>query len=256
MKDKSESFTKILDDIKNRFSSRFIFSFIFFWMIFNWRITISLLWYDIDQIESLGFKNLYEFIDFELKYNSKFFYSIISAISFTFLLPISKSAINIYDSFILEKRNFLKSKILSDSLRKEINSLKLKLSSINNEKIINGVWEIEYNDEIIVKELKDNEFIIPEKLTNETIKIMNGRCFKTIDQKEVNVYSIDNFFYNDEIRELIFIKKHENSQNENDNKIMKTSFVNTLKLSTSSNFDTMTGLENGREITYKRIKIR
>ncbi len=251
MKDKSESFSKILDDIKNRLSSRFVFSFIFFWLIFNWKITISLLWYDIDQIKSLGFKNLYEFISFELKYNSNLFYIIVSSISYTFLLPISKSIINIYDSFIFEKQNFLKSKVIRDTLKNENDLLKLKLSSINNVSIIDGTWEIEYNDLPTAKEVRDNETKILEKIANETIKIANGRCFKTINQKEINVYFIDNFFYNDEIKELIFIKKLQNSQNEN-----RISFVNALKLSTSGNFDTMTGFENGREIKYKKLKTR
>ena len=124
--------SEILDDLKNRFASRFIFSYTIAWLLFNWKITIALLWYDKTQIEAEGCKSIFEFISDQLEITSNGWEVLCAALIYTFVLPISKSIINVWDEIILVLRNWIKTKVDVNQDAKTIKSLQSKLSMINN----------------------------------------------------------------------------------------------------------------------------
>jgi len=141
----AESMSKVLDDLKNRFASRFIFSFTMAWLIYNWQITVALFWYDKTQFQAEGCKSIFEFISDQLKNNTNSIKAFWTALIYTLGLPISKSLINIWDEVILDLRNWTKTKLIRNQDAKIIKNLNSKLKRVSDNSLINGVWMYNQN---------------------------------------------------------------------------------------------------------------
>ncbi len=89
----------ILNNIKDRFTNPLVFSLICSWLIFNWQITVALLWYDSNQIEKSGFKNIFDFICDKTNQQYSLLYPLCFAIGYTVLMPIIKNLIRAFYSW-------------------------------------------------------------------------------------------------------------------------------------------------------------
>ncbi len=184
-----------MDDLKNRFASRFIFSYTIAWLIFNWKISIALFWYDKSQFEAEGCKSIFEFISDQLKINSTYYEVFWVAIIYTFGLPISKSLINIWDEVILDLRNWSKTKLVRSQDAKTIKELRAKISSVGNVSILGGYWEYkEYQKDLY----GDN------KAEPRHIYINHHTWYDILEQKKEEGYIIKDFYYNPNNSELVF----------------------------------------------------
>ncbi len=253
----SENFTKMLDDLKNRFASRFIFSFIIAWLIYHWQISVALFWYDKTQFQAEGCRSIFDFISNQLKSNSYNCETFWTAIGFTFGLPITKSIINIYDDVILAIRRWIKAKILKNALTKEIKRLKDILKKIDDKSFMNGKW----NFKIEQRDLKDLSSKINKKVdVNEyELNINDAKItskLKNNGESEVDKYIITDFYYNEDLNKIYF-KKELMSNFIND----KNDFLQNIKISfldiekDSSGRIKLTGQENHDYVEYLKIEI-
>jgi hypothetical protein len=97
MIDKVSDFFK---DIKDRLSSPFFSSFIIAWIIINWKVPVSLIWYNQAELEKVGYKSHFNLIG--RLYNPWFFLwiPILSALGYCLLYPFMKYGIMIVQAKI------------------------------------------------------------------------------------------------------------------------------------------------------------
>lgn len=212
-----ENIKEILNNIKDRLSNPLIFSFLLSWLIYNWEITVALVWYDKSQISAEGCKSIFEFIQYKLdnRYGSTFL-PVIIAFIYTLGFPYLKYVINILNSKALEwgKKNEIK--FLKEVTSLEIENLKVNLKDSNNRNI-----ELDIINNEIRKEIDDVSFLNgywkvtyvfnqndpKEKVTIiENVEIINGK-YQVISENRVDYkYSIRNFYLNKNGGTVFFIK--------------------------------------------------
>ena len=190
----SENITKVLDDLKNRFASRFMFSFTIARLIYNWQITVALFWYDKSQFQAEGCKSIFEFISNQLKDNPDTVRAFWSAVIYTFGLPISKSLINIWDELILDFRNRSKTKLIRNQDAKIIKDLNNKLKNVSDNSLLNGVWMYHQN--------------IHETDNPQQVFFKNGDWYFIKNDKYEREYSLENYHFNPNNNKLFFYIKY------------------------------------------------
>jgi hypothetical protein len=94
-----EKLKDVLDNIRDRFSNPLIFSFLISWLIFNWEITVALLWYDSSQLQSKGFNSIFDFISCKLNKDCSIFFPILFSVFYTGFSPIVKNVIRAFYSW-------------------------------------------------------------------------------------------------------------------------------------------------------------
>lgn len=95
-----DKISEVFDSIKERVSNPLIFSFIFSWLIFNWRIPVALFWFDEKQISANGCSSIFEFIEDEWKRNGYFWTPFFLALAYTFGFPIFKNLVSAFQTWI------------------------------------------------------------------------------------------------------------------------------------------------------------
>lgn len=236
-----ENISKILDDLKNRFASRFIFSFLIAWLIFNWRITVALLWYDKSQFRGCGCNTIFDFISYQLSHNDHYCKALISAISYTLLLPVSKSLINIWDEVILDLRNWTKTLLVRNQDAKTIADLKSKLNMVADFSIINGYWKVHSETRF-----HSANFNFQLYIENSEVYILEG-------EKKNQVSTILKIIYDVVNHEIVIIFKKEGYVNgANYSHYFST---NILKITFFENgIFKLEGTENNEHVTYTKFK--
>ncbi|WP_282787824.1 hypothetical protein [Flavobacterium croceum] len=240
---KIEDLSKVLDEIKIRFSSRFITYFIVYWLIFHWRISVALIWYDRSQIQAEGCRSIFEFIRKQLIVNNYhcevFWYALGSTIAF----PIIKTMILAFDAIIVVCRKNWISKINKDELFYKNIELEKKIDNINNVKLLDGQWIFSFS-----KFKYDNNVKTPQ-----TIYIINGEWY-SLNEEGIKIgpyFRIENFFLNEKGNQLSFTKNVIKLNGEityfDKNK------YNVLTLN-NGNINFLRGTENGEEVDYEKIK--
>lgn len=236
--------SEILDDLKNRFASRFIFSFIIAWLLFNWKITIALFWYDKTQIEAEGCKSIFEFISNQLEITSNSCEVLCAALIYTFGLPISKGLINIYDALILTFRNWLKSRFLKNDFTHKIEILENRIKRINDVNFLDGDWNYKY-----VKERKYDGTVIKGV---KQLLVLDGTIYEIVKDTRTEKYKILNFFHNLEGKKIIFTKSPMDIKIEDKREFLEKNIFTELNYIESSSI--LKGTENGSEIEYVKVK--
>src|SRR4051794_3420715 len=89
-----DKITDLWKSFKERISNPLFSSFIFAWILCNWKITIALLWYDTKEIEELGFKTIFAFIEANLNPWDSFKLPLYTAIGYTVAMPFIKVAMD------------------------------------------------------------------------------------------------------------------------------------------------------------------
>lgn len=272
----------ILGGIKERFNNPLVFSFICSWLIVNWKITVALIWYDTTQMQG---KTIFEFISCNIySYKDCYFYlPFILAIAYTFGMPFLKNRVSTFyaakdkerhdeilkisETATISVNEYLKlkeeydekNKILSNLinaktesdkiniLSNELNKKEIELSETRKEleikesfitsltdiKIIEGTWKCEYG-------------ITNGQTGDEIITIQDNKY--TINKNSIYKFRIENFNYNPNTKEVFFIKKLKNKENQYDD--TPNILVNSLKF---ENENLLKGFENDKiYIQYSR----
>ncbi|MCX6351900.1 MAG: hypothetical protein NTX03_08555 [Bacteroidetes bacterium] len=86
----------IFKNINDRISNPLIFSFLCSWLVINWQIVVSLIWYDPAQIEKTGRSSIFNFIIDKTDSCDNLWYPLLCAVIYTGLMPIVKIGINAF----------------------------------------------------------------------------------------------------------------------------------------------------------------
>ncbi|MEJ1237459.1 hypothetical protein WBG78_04995 [Chryseolinea sp. T2] len=92
-----DALKELFSSLKERLSSPFIFSFVLSWLIINWRVTVSLLWYDKEQWKD---KSLLTFIEGHNNACDFFWYPLLWALIYTFAYPFITMLWNALQTFV------------------------------------------------------------------------------------------------------------------------------------------------------------
>lgn len=176
-----------LAEINERARSPFIYSFLIAWLIFNWKIPISLFFEDVKELETHGYHSHLQFIQAKLNWNNGLVQPVLSALVYTFIFPFIKNGISIFSGWIQSwgnsytlkasrkgkisvekyielKDEYAKQLLLLEEavdkesvffkenidLKEQIKMLKLQYElddESKNKKILDGFWKFEYNDQ-------------------------------------------------------------------------------------------------------------
>jgi hypothetical protein len=102
MLDLRERVEDVIKNAKDRLTNPFFFSFIISWVIWNWEVTIALIWYDIQQIKAAGYSNIFDFIRCQ---TYSFWLPVICAIGYTVLAPFFRNGLSVLHAWVNSKGN-------------------------------------------------------------------------------------------------------------------------------------------------------
>ena len=86
-----EKVLEVCNNIKDRLSNPFVFSFICSWLVYNWRIPVALFWFDEKQISANGCSSIFEFIEDDWKRNGSIGWPLVFAFVYSFGIPYVKN---------------------------------------------------------------------------------------------------------------------------------------------------------------------
>jgi hypothetical protein len=172
-----EKIKEIITNLSERFSSPLIFSFISSWIVINWQISISLIWYDSDQISNAGFNNIFDFINSKLNIIESFCYPLSVALIYTFIYPLLR---NVIEAFI----------VWTESWGEKWNLSISKQSNVSIEKYIKLREDYDKRSKILESTISNETFTIDalETLKTESLKLkdeFNQLRISSTDLQEV-----------------------------------------------------------------------
>lgn len=94
-----ESFKDIFNSIKERFTNPLIFSFIISWLIYNWKITICLIYFNPEEFIKINNTDSLNFIASELNRKGSTLWPIIFAFVYTASVPLLKNLVRAFYSW-------------------------------------------------------------------------------------------------------------------------------------------------------------
>ncbi len=97
-----EKIKDIFNNIKERLSNPFLFSFLIAFLVYNWEITLAIFYNDSEQIKAEGFKSIFEFVRNRWANNGKIGMPIFIAIVYTFVFPIFRNLVNAFQTWIIK----------------------------------------------------------------------------------------------------------------------------------------------------------
>jgi hypothetical protein len=92
----------IFNNIKERLSNPFLFSFLIAFLVYNWEITLSIFYNDYNQIKAEGCKSIFEFVRDRWDNNGKLFMPFLIALLYTFVFPIFRNLVNAFQTWIVK----------------------------------------------------------------------------------------------------------------------------------------------------------
>lgn len=122
-----EKLSGILDNVKERITNPLFFSFIVSWIFFNWRIFVTLFWYDSPSNTEDNL-SLVDFIERNLNSVNSFWYPFAFAVGYTLFTPILKNMIAAFQAWNLKWGDRLNLRILENSIVPMEKYLKLRRS--------------------------------------------------------------------------------------------------------------------------------
>lgn len=281
-----ERLTDILNNIKDRVSNPLIFSFMVSWTAINWKIVVSLLWYDNLQIKNAGYDTIYSFIEANLNPSDGFWNPLVLACTYTFGFPLVKIVVRGFytltakwgnnlnlilskegkvgiESYLKLRDNYdkrtkvLEEVIASESVtRGEFETLKTELLKIQSESIDIKNRENELRNSIMLQndyKILNGYWVI--KYTDES-GAFNGEQEIFIDNghysyiksfgEKEEMFYISNFSYDSVNKRVFFVKELTNQKNKVTQKLTISELI-------FERDDLLTGRENRSvKIEYKR----
>ncbi len=161
-----ESIYSFYKELKGRLSAPFFSSFIFSWLIINWKIPVSLVFYDLNELKIDGYIS---YIDMVQKMYSFFYFfllPIIFALAYCFLYPILKNLILIAQTYFDSKGVSIALNVSKDEkisiqkyyeLKEEIKNKNLQLQEMINEESFYHQENIELKKQLENLKIEVNE---------------------------------------------------------------------------------------------------
>ena len=281
----------VFDNIKDRFTNPLIFSFISSWLIINWPITVSLLWYDTRQIDKTGYNSIFEFISHKITFEESLRNPLCFALGYTLIMPIIKNLIRAFYSWAgkwgenwnlrildegkisinkylsLKADHKKRSKILEKVISEESTYLE-NYSTVNTDllqtknNLNESMKQLNTKDEFI-RQLDDirilsgtweNHYQLEDGRSGiETVLIENNRYFmwSPFGIREEK-FTINDFSYDNRNGDVFFVKEVTTEQKKSRPKTEHYN-INRLRFETK---DFLVGTENGTtKIEYRRKKL-
>jgi hypothetical protein len=225
----------VFDDLKERISSPFIFSFVLSFLVANWRILIGLIFLDRADLKARGIKDKLDFVYLNLSWYNAFFWPLGGALFYCFVYPwlrdiikiehakratkttkaINKVAINYpvpMSKYIAKTRevaglNETLSKLITDESQTQNENIKLKVEKVS---ILNQITDLEkglqnwynFNSPDILNGNWDYSYSMDAPVM--TIQINNSKVYRYINSQLVPIYDIKNFHGDPRNRTVIF----------------------------------------------------
>lgn len=196
-----ESINDVLKNIRERFASPFFFSFVVTWIIFNWKVTIELLWYNPALYPNQG--DLIRFIESNTSNWQSIGIPLISALVYTTLGRIGISAITELSGKIGEDLNLSITKKGKVPMEKFLTYRNLYLTSTRNlERVIEDeskkIQEYDELNNLKIKiearnvELEGELAKVNFELSNNNLKLENS--IKMASEMQQDVSRLDHYF--------------------------------------------------------------
>jgi hypothetical protein len=189
---------EILNGINERLSNPLVYSFIFSWLILNWKITIILLWYNQELVESTEAKSLLTFISENINLWNGIMIPFSLAFIYTLGMPWLRAWINIRQA---KSETYKEDGIIRVSKSGKISIAKyLKLKEDYNERsrILENIIS-EESENIDALRRSQNDLITSQRLLNEANIKINEKEKQIIDStnpKLLNGYWNSNYTLN------------------------------------------------------------
>ena len=94
-----EKISEFFKELRDRFSNPLFFSFIVGWLAINWKIVIGLFFYSMQQLEKDGYYSYFDLITKNSTITSTFCYPFTIALGYTFLVPIIRNWISMFNAW-------------------------------------------------------------------------------------------------------------------------------------------------------------
>jgi len=278
---------ELFDSFKERFSNPLIFSFLCYWILYNWKIALALFWYDPDQLPIDS--SIYSFIENQLASCKSWSIPLTFAVIYTALMPILRTFIKVFYSRINKWGENWNLQILSGSQVSIDKYLKLRQNLVARTKLLENVIRDESQYRSKFEDMKtqlieaqstlesnkayishlqgkmdesDNLGMISGKWLNnyqratgengtEEIEIQGNNyiVLSSFGQKETK-YLIKDFRYKSDNKEVFFVKESIKENDLGNGKVEKELLINRLRI---ENADTLVGTENlTTSIEYKK----
>jgi hypothetical protein len=228
-----DKISEILDDIKLRLSSPFIFSFIISWCIWNWRIPLGLIWYDSTELEQHGSLSVFEFIKTHARGHKAFLWPFLSALAYTLVFPWLNTVIKWYSDWVISMREKRSLELLGkthiaidifnesrEALEQEKQVLQQTIDNLKQDKNIIKELRLQLDQEANahnelkakLKKMRDvsslnGHWMFTKAKQSYDLTIKDGRITFTGDQSgKVVQFSIAHYFYDDNEKIITFTK--------------------------------------------------
>jgi len=175
----TDRISEISNSIKERLSNPFIFSFILSWLLWNWKITVGLLWYDYYQLKADGYDTYFKLISTEVGKDGSFCYPFWVSIGITLAAPVLKTGFHLFNAFIIKNGNKAYFEITGKAsvsaekyfeAKQEADRLHNRMSNaITNE----GKFKQKYEDEVVRNKQLSESHKVETAMTESAF--LNGR---------------------------------------------------------------------------------
>ncbi|RZK27269.1 MAG: hypothetical protein EOO43_00160 [Flavobacterium sp.] len=174
-----DTFKDFFSDLKERISNPFISSFAIAWLIYNYPILITLLFYKQTELKADGYTSYLNLIQNCTDTNRMLYYPLGIAFLYTFAVPFFKSGIRIFNSWLLTSTDGIvykmtKNKVVSIELHTKVSK---DLEEVKSQYVTLITSESAYINEI--DQLKARIHTITETNT-ETIGKLNSDHDKVV----------------------------------------------------------------------------
>jgi hypothetical protein len=266
-----EKITNVFNEIKERLSNPLFFSFILAWLIINWNIPLSLLFYKIDELKLDGYNSYKDLIRKNYSVENYLGKPALAAIIYTFGYPFLRNCILAFDAWIKSWGSIWRLKSSKDGKISVTQYMKLKHNYEERTRQLENVIEkemvylnktVQLNDRVnelteqnnnILEELNrcksthdvtilDGEWsiIYPKKGTITRIRIKHNQI-NYIDNSNDDSYHIEivSLTRNYETRRLIFTTFSE------DKNINRTRLYHFFNFELIDDLNYLRGMEDG-----------
>lgn len=95
-----DKISEFFKELKDRFSNPLIFSFLFGWLVVNWKIVIGLTCYSITDLSRDGYTSYINLITSNSNFENSFLFPFLIALGYTFLFPVFRNLISMFNAWI------------------------------------------------------------------------------------------------------------------------------------------------------------
>jgi len=233
-----DKISEFFKELKDRFSNPLFFSFIVAWMALNWKIIVGLMFYKLPELKNDGYSSFLDLINKTSNIYNSLLYPFLIALLYTFLFPIIRNCIAMFNAWnqkwgnektlsiskdgkisvakyiqlreIYEKRKLTIEEVLEkeSTYLKENETLKsdLSTSAMKAKKSEDEMELIKYLNDI--NRFMEGDWLIRIGSSHDMtrVKILGGKIYENKDfSLGAHIYTINHLAYNTFNYEMILI---------------------------------------------------